>query len=296
MDVARETGPARRVLVAVAASLRCGSLVGAVSCCGLLTRHPVPAPSDPHPLGRPHLFDVEQFRSLPRRHAVARQVDQPTVVLGSTQRSEVVDAARAAERGVAVVRRRGGGGAVLLRPGDHLWIEAWIPRDDPLWEADVAVAAAWVGAWWSDALGASDAVDRVVHWGRAVPGPHGGLVCFSGRGPGELFSAGRKVMGISQWRSREGSLFHTCAYAHWDPRPLIDLLVVDPPTREALLRDLPGTAAGILDLGADLAGSVDPAPGADPAPRPGPPTLPVLWETLLTTFPTWEKDTSLRRV
>jgi lipoate-protein ligase A len=256
---------------------------------------PAPSHSDPDQPGHPNpLFDVEQFRSLPRRHAVVRQVEGPTVVLGSTQRAEVVDAARAAEGGVAVVRRRGGGGAVLLRPGDHLWIEAWIPRHDPLWEADVAEAAAWVGAWWNGALGvlgaggAADAADagnsggatdRVVHRGRAVPGPQGGLVCFSGRGPGELFAAGRKVMGISQWRSREGSLFHTCAYAHWDPRPLIDLLDVDGPTREELWRDLPGSAAGVLDL--DL----------DPTRYPGP-GLDALQETLLTTFPTWEKNTS----
>ena len=231
---------------------------------------------------------MEQFRSLPRRHAVARQVAQPTVVLGSTQRPEVVDAVRATEEGVAVVRRRGGGGAVLLRPGDHLWVEAWIPRDDPLWEADVAVAAEWVGAWWSDALGTSGAVDRVVHRGRAVPGPHGALVCFSGRGPGEVFRAERKVMGISQWRSREGSLFHTCAYAHWDPDPLIDLLDVDPPTREALRRDLPRAAAGILDSDSDA--HTDSAP----RPVPGSPSLPLLRRTLLTTFATWEKDGSSR--
>jgi lipoate-protein ligase A len=254
--------------------------VGAVSCCGLLTRHPVPAHSHPFPPDQPDLlFDVEQFRSLSRRHAVARHVQQPTVVLGSTQRAEVVDSARAAEGGVAVVRRRGGGGAVLLRPGDHLWVEAWIPRHDPLWEADVAEAATWVGEWWNDALGlpgaadGTDAADRVVHRGRTEPGPYGSLVCFSGRGPGELFSAGRKVVGISQWRSREGSLFHTCAYDHWDPRPLIDLLVVDQPGRDSLRRDLPGTAVGLLDL--------DPDPGLD-----------ALEATLLTTLSTWEKNTS----
>jgi lipoate-protein ligase A len=275
--------------------------VGAVSCCGLLTRHPVPARfhSDPDPLGHPYpLFDVEQFRSLAHRYAVAHQVEQPTVVLGSTQRAEVIDAARAAERGVDVVRRRGGGGAVLLRPGDHLWIEAWIPRGDPLWEADVAVAGEWAGEWWDGALGpgdadaadAADAADRVVHRGRAEPGPYGSLVCFSGRGPGELFSAGRKVMGISQWRSREGSLFHTCAYAHWDPQPLIDLLIVDMPRREALQRDLPGTATGILDLA--------PAAGLAPHPRldPAPLSLPALRETLLTTFATWEKGLRPRQV
>ncbi len=208
------------------------------------------------------------------------------MVLGSTQSAEVVNAVRATERGVAVVRRRGGGGAVLLRPGDHLWIEAWIPRGDPLWEADVAVAAEWVGAWWRDALDTTgdDTGDLVVHHGRAVPGPHGDLVCFSGRGPGEVFLADRKVMGISQWRSREGSLFHTCAYVHWDPRPLIDLLDVRPPRREALLRELPRAAAGILDPG--VAG--DPGVGTGPAPSPA--RLPVLQERLLTTFATWEKD------
>ena len=188
-------------------------------------------------------------------------------MLGSTQRSDVVDAVRATERGVAVVRRRGGGGAVLLRPGDHLWIEAWIPRGDPLWEADVAVAAEWVGAWWREALDpdGDGARGLAVHHGRAVPGPHGDLVCFSGRGPGEVFLADRKVMGISQWRSREGSLFHTCAYAHWDPRPLIDLLDVGSPRREALLRDLPQAATGILDPGPT---SLPVLPGALPrAPR-----------------------------
>jgi lipoate-protein ligase A len=278
--------------------------VGAVSCCGLLTRRGVPAPSEPTgptgpseptgpigPTGPPHPpFDVEQFRSLPRRHAAAHQVAQPTVVLGSTQRLEVVDAMRATEKGVAVVRRRGGGGAVLLRPGDQLWVEAWIPRDDPLWEADVALAAEWVGGWWVDALGRGGAADLVVHRGRAVPGPHGGLVCFSGRGPGEVFQAEHKVMGISQWRSREGSLFHTCVYAHWDPDPLIDLLDVDPPTREALRRDLPRLAAGILDL--ETATGADSAPA--PAPAPALPSLHLLEQRLLTTFPTWEKAGSSR--
>jgi lipoate---protein ligase len=161
-----------------------------------------------------------------------------------------------------------------------------------LWEADVAVAAEWVGAWWVDALGARGVPDLVVHRGPAVPGPHGGLVCFSGRGPGEVFEGERKVMGISQWRSREGSLFHTCVYAHWDPDPLIDLLDVDLPTRKALQRDLPRLAAGILDLetGADS----PPAPAPAPAQAPARPSLPVLEQRLLTTFPTWEKDGSSR--
>lgn len=127
-----------------------------------------------------------------------------------------------------------------------------------------------------------------VHRGRAVPGPGGDLVCFSGRGPGEVFQGERKVMGISQWRSREGSLFHTCAYAHWDPSPLIDLLAVDSTRRAVLQRDLPRAAVGILDLSLPTGAGV--ALGPETAPVAGPPSLPELEQTLLTTFSTWEKD------
>ncbi len=107
-------------------------------------------------------------------------------------------------------------------------------------------------------------------------------------------------MGISQWRSREGSLFHTCAYAHWDPDPLIDLLDVDPPTREALRRDLPRAAAGILDSDSDSDSDAHAHADSDahadsaPGPVPGSPSLPLLRRTLLTTFATWEKDGSSR--
>jgi lipoate-protein ligase A len=216
------------------------------------------------------LFDVEQFRGLPHRYAVARRVDRPTLVLGSTQRDGVVRSERAADAGVAVVRRHGGGGAVLLRPDDHLWLEAWIPRDDPLWRADVAAAAVWVGHWWASALSDLGVVGCAVHQGAAHPGRDGALVCVSGRGAGEVFQADRKVMGLSQWRSREGALFHACAYAVWDPGPLVDLLEVEPAHRHALEHDLAGTAIGLAQM--------------DP---PGP-VLAALEEFLLTTFPTWE--------
>jgi lipoate-protein ligase A len=229
----------------------------------------VPARSHPTHSHLHALLDVEQFRGLPRRHAVVRKVEHPTVVLGSTQRAEVVSPDRAAERGVAVVRRRGGGGAVLLQPGDHVWVEAWIPRDDPLWDVDVAASAAWVGAWWRSTLGALGLGDLNVYGGPAEPGRHGALVCFSGRGPGEVFAGARKIMGVSQWRSREGSLFHTCAYSRWDPRPLVDHFEVDTRTREELQRDLRGAALGVMELAAVA------------------PSLADLEEALLSSFSTW---------
>ena len=112
------------------------------------------------------------------------------------------------------------------------------PGTTPLGGHDVTEAANWVGEWWCAALAAV-----------GVEGCHGaraglsrplrlGLVCFSGRGPGEVFHDGAKVMGLSQWRSREGALFHTCAYTHWEARPLVDLLALEEPTRTAVARGL----------------------------------------------------------
>jgi lipoate-protein ligase A len=199
--------------------------------------------------------------------------DHPTVVLGSTQPVEIVNAARASAIHAEVVRRRGGGGAVLLQPADHLWIEAWVPRDDPLWVADAAAAATWVGDWWRAALCSVGARGCRVHEGRAIPGEHGALACFSGKGPGEVFREGRKVMGLSQWRAREGALFHTCAYTHWDPRPLVDVLEVDRAVKESLVQDLAEAAIGVDDIGL---GSKE--------------TIPLLRDALVSTFATWGED------
>ena len=194
------------------------------------------------------LFDVEAFRSEPRRLALVREVTGPTLVLGSTQPTELVDPPAMRERGVELARRRGGGGAVYLEPARQLWLDAWIPRDDPLWVADVSRAAEWVGAWWEDALTGQGQHGFEVHVGRSVPGEYGDLVCFAGRGPGEVFHGGRKVVGLSQWRAREGALFSSCAYLRWDPRSLLELLCVDARAEVELGHGLKQTAVGLQEL------------------------------------------------
>ncbi len=194
------------------------------------------------------LFDVEPFRSQPRRLALAREVARPTLVLGSTQPAELVDHLALRRHAAELARRRGGGGAVYLEPGRQLWMDAWIPRDDPLWAPDVSVAAEWVGAWWTDALAHLGQHGLGTHTGRSVPGGLGGLVCFAGRGPGEVFHRGRKLVGLSQWRSRDGALFSSCAYLRWDPAPLLGLLHVDEHARDELGRDLMPLAVGLREL------------------------------------------------
>jgi lipoate-protein ligase A len=194
------------------------------------------------------LFDVERFRTQTRRIAVAREVTRPTLVLGSTQPTSLVDADAVREHTVDLARRRGGGGAVYLGPGEQLWIDAWIPRSDPLWLVDVSAAAEWVGTWWTKALAVLGQHDFEVHLGRSVPGESGDLVCFAGRGPGEVFQGARKVVGLSQWRAREGALFSSCAYLHWDPARLLDLVDLGEGARTDLVRRLAPVAAGLADL------------------------------------------------
>ncbi len=188
---------------------------------------------------------------------VVREVAHSTLVLGSTQPAEVVAPLAMRARSVELVRRRGGGGAVYLEPGNHLWLDAWIPRDDDLWAHDVSVAAEWAGRWWVAGLGdlGAELAGVSVHSGRSVPGRLGELVCFAGRGPGEVFDGGRKVVGLSQWRCREGALFSSCAYVAWEPGPLLQVLELGGGSFEdELAGELRGAAVG---LGALLPPSVD---------------------------------------
>jgi lipoate-protein ligase A len=161
----------------------------------------------------------------------------PALVLGSAQRDDVVDRAACERAHVDVVRRRSGGGAVLVVPGDLLWLDVVVPADDPLWEIDVARAFLWLGEAWAAAVGGE------VHTGGLVTTRWSPLVCFAGVGTGEVLQAGAKVVGLSQRRTREAARFQCAALRRWDPPALLDLLVVD--DRDQAASDLARVAAGI---------------------------------------------------
>jgi lipoate---protein ligase len=174
------------------------------------------------------------------------------LVLGSTQAATLVDGERLAEAGVELVRRRSGGGAVLLAPGNQVWADLWVPFGDPLWSAEPRRSAELVGEWWAAALAGTPvgaAAPISVHRGGPVDPGAGALVCFAGVGPGEVVVGGRKLVGLAQWRSREGALVHGCAYRRWEPAALSQLLVADGgPGR--LLAMIAGRAVGLDELGA----------------------------------------------
>jgi lipoate---protein ligase len=139
------------------------------------------------------------------------------LVLGSSQRLEVVDNATIGS--IEVVRRRSGGGAVLLIPGEVVWLDVLIPTGDPLWSDDVSLASHWLGDVWVAALGGGE-----VHRGPLVRTLWSQLVCFAGLGPGEVTVEGRKLVGISQRRTRAGARFQCAVYARHDPSVLPGLL------------------------------------------------------------------------
>lgn len=194
-------------------------------------------------------FDVESFRQAGRRVTI-RPVDHVVLVLGSTQPETVVDHDRASRLGVMVARRRSGGGAVLLSPGAQVWIDLWVPSVDRLWMPEPRRQAQQVGEWWAHALGWAGAADLTVHREGSTAVVGSDLVCFAGIGPGEVTAGGRKLVGLAQWRSREGALVHGCAYHRWDPGPLVDLLQMEGERRAELGAALVGRTAGLDETGA----------------------------------------------
>lgn len=173
------------------------------------------------------------------------EVTRPALVLGSAQRDEVVDRRAVAAAGVEVVRRRSGGGAVLLVPGEVLWVDIVIPAGDPLWHDDVGRAMHWVGDVWARVLRAVAGIDATVHQGGLVRTAWSSLVCFAGLGAGEVTLEGRKVVGISQRRSRAGARFQIAVLLRWDAAAIVELLALAAADRARAADELAAMATGV---------------------------------------------------
>lgn len=180
-----------------------------------------------------------------RRLVEILEITAPALVLGSAQaRSDV-----ATDVDVDVVRRRTGGGAVLLVPGDFTWIDVTIPGDDPLHDDDVARAFHWLGRAWAAAL-QSLGLDAAVHTAATVATAWSSQICFAGIGSGEVLVGDRKVVGLSQRRTRDATRFQSVVFHRWDPDALVAHLAIDDPAGAStfLHRHVAPVAAGHEDL------------------------------------------------
>jgi lipoate-protein ligase A len=185
------------------------------------------------------------FAGHPARLVRLLNPTDQVVILGSSQPESDIDPGRALARGVGIGRRRTGGGAVLVGPGLVRWVDAFVPAGDPLWDDDVGRAFWWLGSAWADALAAAGVGSGEV-WRRGlVRTPWSGRVCFAGLGPGEVTVGGRKVVGISQRRTRHGALFQCALPIVWDPAPLLDIMALDEARRVAGIGELSDVALGV---------------------------------------------------
>ncbi|MBK9181212.1 MAG: hypothetical protein IPM45_16930 [Acidimicrobiales bacterium] len=182
----------------------------------------------------------------PARAVWVLDVDGPALVLGSGQDPAVVDADAARRGGVTVVRRRSGGGAVLLEPGEALWVDVVVPPGDPCWDDDVGRAFHWLGDAWAAAL-AGLGVAATVHRGPLVRTGWSSTVCFAGLGSGEVTVDGRKLVGMSQRRTRRGARFQCVVPRRWRPERLLALLVGPGPAGRPA-EGLRAAAVGLDDL------------------------------------------------
>jgi lipoate-protein ligase A len=188
-------------------------------------------------------------RELPldRRSVWVMEASVPTLVWGSAQRDGVVDDGVAARAGWAPVRRHSGGGLVALDPAEVVWVDVVVPRGDPLWSDDVGVAFALLGQAWVRAL-ATLGVEAVSHEGGPVRTDEGRVVCFAGLGTGEVSVGERKLVGLSQRRTRDGARFQCLLHLRWQPdrwwplvRPAVPEVAADP-IEDVVLR-------GVADVG-----------------------------------------------
>jgi lipoate-protein ligase A len=185
-----------------------------------------------------------------RRTVSICRVTGPSVVLGSTQSEAVVDHRLTDAAGVSVARRSSGGGAVLVAPGEPVWVDVWVPVDDPLWLRAVDRAFDWLGRVWVEVLEGLGIAGSAAHdQGYVACTRWSSLVCFGGVGAGEVVASdGRKVVGLAQRRTRQGAWFHGACVLRWDPVPLLGLLDLAPAEREAAVLGLRAAVVGVGDL------------------------------------------------
>jgi len=179
------------------------------------------------------------------------------VVLGSRQSAAIVDAVECARLGVGIVKRRSGGGAVLVVPDQLVWVDIVAPPGAA--PDDVRASMIWAGELWQRALAPFVAGgDLTLHMGSMVTTPWSDLVCFAGLGPGEVLLDGRKLVGLSQRRTRNGVRIQGTLYT---APPAIDLAgLLRPPRPATPLPEVATLAVAPAELVERLAAEVSGTP------------------------------------
>lgn len=145
----------------------------------------------------------------------------PTLSLGRNQRAVgVYTGQRAAERGIAVVRRATGGRALL----HHREITYSVTAPAPAHES-LAASYRVINAVLLDALRTLGVAAAVAEQGERLP-PPGSAPCFERPATGELTVYGRKLVGSAQFREQEAMLQHGSILVDDDQAIVVELSAV----------------------------------------------------------------------
>jgi lipoate-protein ligase A len=107
----------------------------------------------------------------------------------------------------------------------------------------VVDGAQWVGELWRAATHELGGQHLHVHRAGLERSSWSSLVCFAGRGPGEVFTGERKLVGVSQRRTRDWIRLQTLIHHVWDPARTLDVLELAPTARHQGERDLSSIVA-----------------------------------------------------
>ena len=178
-----------------------------------------------------------------RRQLIIHEIDKPTMVFGTGQRKMSLEVDIECD----YVYRKSGGGAVFLEPDQVLWVDFVIPREDPLWCNDIRHSSVWLGEVWVRAM-KDIGLQGQVHNEEIRKNALSELVCFAGLATGEVTVSGKKTIGISQRRTREGAWFQCAALFSWPAKRITHLLQMEPAKK---------TVNDLLELAAPLEADPD---------------------------------------
>jgi lipoate---protein ligase len=182
------------------------------------------------------------------------------LVLGFSQKHDVLNQAELAAQALPIYHRRAGGTAVLVGP--HLLsLDVILPAGHPLLLADIVESYRWFGATWVAALECLGVQTRLVPPAEAhaqqalrkLPETRDyerlmNRACYGTLSPYEVAVEQRKVVGLDMIRRRTGSLLQAGVLLHWDTGTLARLLGHTAEEQELLCQGLLQRAVGLDTL------------------------------------------------
>jgi lipoate---protein ligase len=185
------------------------------------------------------------------------------LVLGFSQKAELLNAKAVTASGIPIYHRRAGGTAVLVGP-HMLSLDVILPASHPLILADVVESYRWFGEAWVETLLQFGIQTRIVppeeaHEQRALLKQMAPTTvreremllhraCYGAYSSYEVVAGQRKVVGLDMIRRRGGSLLQAGVLLHWETETLANLLGQTRMEQELLRAGLYERAVGIDTL------------------------------------------------